>query len=71
MPPEDYIQDTTSSRSCPPNATFAATGLDGTGSVKFDVWTDEENASLGCSLDRRCTTGDHPDHGPELRPVRT
>jgi len=39
----------------PSNETFAATGLDGTGSVNFDVWTAAENASLGCSTTVPCS----------------
>jgi hypothetical protein len=54
MPPEDFNLDT-SSQSVPPNATFAATQPDGTGAVKFDMWTAAENASLGCSATVQCT----------------
>jgi hypothetical protein len=35
--------------SAPGNTTYAVTGPDGAGSAKFVVWTDEQNASLGCS----------------------
>jgi len=35
--------------SLPSNETFGVTHRDGTGSAKFDVWTAENNASLGCS----------------------
>ena len=38
----------------PPNDTFAATRLDGTGSAKFRVQTSDENASLGCSQTVSC-----------------
>ena len=39
----------------PSNETYATTGLDGTGSVNFDVWTAAENASLGCSTTVPCS----------------
>jgi hypothetical protein len=39
----------------PDNATFAATDTDGTGRTKFVVWTDETNATLGCSSTVACT----------------
>ncbi len=39
----------------PDNATFAATDADGTGRTKFVVWTDETNATLGCSSTVACT----------------
>jgi hypothetical protein len=54
IPPEDFQVDS-SSTSVPPNATFAASAADGSGSSKFDVWSDEENASLGCSPTVVCT----------------
>lgn len=54
LPPEDYNYDT-SAQVVPPNATFAPTAVDGTGTVKFDVWTGAENASLGCSATVACT----------------
>ncbi len=46
------VGDTLSS---PSNTTYATTELDGRGSVKFDVWTNEENASLGCSQTTACS----------------
>ena len=39
----------------PDNATFAVTDTDGTGRTKFVVWTDETNATLGCSSTVVCT----------------
>ena len=39
----------------PDNATFAATDTDGTGRTKFVVWTDETNATLGCSSTVVCS----------------
>ncbi len=39
----------------PSNETFGVTGLDGRGSAKFDVWTDAENASLGCNQNVPCS----------------
>jgi hypothetical protein len=33
----------------PSNTTYGVTHTDGTGSIKFDVWTAAENASMGCS----------------------
>jgi hypothetical protein len=38
----------------PSNETFGVTGKDGKGSAKFDVWTSEENASLGCTQHVSC-----------------
>jgi hypothetical protein len=54
LPPEDFEFDS-SSQSVPQNATFAATTADGTGSIKFDMDTVAENASLGCSATVPCT----------------
>ncbi len=54
LPPEDYNYDS-SAQVVPPNATFGQTTSAGTGSVKFDVWTEAENASLGCSSTVKCT----------------
>ncbi|MDT4915047.1 MAG: hypothetical protein QOC66_4175, partial [Pseudonocardiales bacterium] len=39
----------------PSNATYAITGADGTGSAEFDVWTADENASLGCTDTVACS----------------
>jgi hypothetical protein len=39
----------------PSNETFGVTGLDGKGSADFDVWTSDENASLGCSQTVPCS----------------
>jgi hypothetical protein len=39
----------------PSNETFGVTGTDGRGSAKFDIWTSEENASLGCSQTVACS----------------
>jgi len=39
----------------PPNDTYAATAVDGTGSAKFQIWTVSQNASLGCSQTVPCT----------------
>ena len=33
----------------PSNTTYATTGLDGKGQTSFVVWTNQQNASLGCS----------------------
>ncbi len=33
----------------PNNTTYGITRSDGTGTARFDVWTNEDNASLGCS----------------------
>jgi hypothetical protein len=38
----------------PSNATYGITGADGTGTTDFDVWTSDENASLGCSTTVAC-----------------
>jgi hypothetical protein len=39
----------------PSNDTYAATQLDGTGSTKFQIWNDSQNASLGCSKTVVCS----------------
>ncbi len=39
----------------PSNETFGVTARNGEGSAKFDVWTDAENASLGCSHTVACS----------------
>jgi hypothetical protein len=39
----------------PSNTTYGVTGADGRGSARFSVWTDEENASLGCSASVTCS----------------
>lgn len=39
----------------PSNATYGITGLDGRGSTQFSVWTDQENASLGCTSSIPCS----------------
>jgi hypothetical protein len=39
----------------PSNETFGVTAKNGRGSAKFDIWTDAENASLGCSLTVTCS----------------
>ena len=41
--------------SLPSNTTYGVTNADGTGSAKFDVWTAENNASLGCSQQVACS----------------
>ena len=39
----------------PSNTTYGITGADGTGTADFDVWTSDENASLGCSTTVDCS----------------
>lgn len=39
----------------PSNETFGVTGLDGTGSAEFDVFTTTENTTLGCSSTVPCS----------------
>lgn len=51
--PESAFVD--SNLSIPGNATYATTRADGTGSAKFDVWSDQTNASLGCSSAVPCS----------------
>ncbi|HEX3908793.1 MAG TPA: hypothetical protein VHW92_12795 [Mycobacteriales bacterium] len=41
-------------QSLPSNETFGATQTNGRGSTKFDVWTTDTNASLGCSSLVKC-----------------
>jgi hypothetical protein len=43
-----------SNQSLPSNETFGATQTNGRGSAKFDVWTSDTNASLGCSSTVSC-----------------
>ena len=47
--------DNVGNGSMPSNETYAVTGLDGTGTANFDVWTSAENASLGCSTEVACS----------------
>jgi hypothetical protein len=54
LPPEDYNVES-SAITIPSNATFAGSDLSGAGSTKFDMWTDEQNASLGCSAEVACS----------------
>jgi len=39
----------------PSNETFGVTAPDGSGSAQFDVWTSDQNASLGCSQTVACS----------------
>jgi hypothetical protein len=39
----------------PSNTTYGITASDGTGTAQFDVWTTDENASLGCSYKVACS----------------
>jgi hypothetical protein len=39
----------------PSNTTYGVTAGDGRGQTGFDIWTDESNASLGCSSTVRCS----------------
>lgn len=41
--------------SLPSNETFAVTGPDGTGRAKFDIFTGQDHASLGCSTTVKCS----------------
>jgi hypothetical protein len=43
-----------SNQSLPSNETFGATQTNGRGSAKFDVWTSDTNASLGCNSTVSC-----------------
>jgi hypothetical protein len=52
QPPE---ADNVGGSALPSNETFGSTGLDGSGSANFDVWTSAENASLGCSTTVACS----------------
>lgn len=38
----------------PSNETYGATAVDGTGHAKFEIWTAQQNASLGCSNSVPC-----------------
>lgn len=70
LPPEDFNYDS-SLQVVPQNATFAPTRRDGTGSVKFDVWTDAENSSLGCNAGVACTLEIVPVMGISCDPYAT
>ncbi len=50
-PPES---DDVGGSALPSNETFGVTGTDGTGSADFDVFTSDQNASLGCSQTVSC-----------------
>ncbi len=39
----------------PSNATYGITGTDGKGSTEFSAWTEDENATLGCSSSVPCS----------------
>jgi hypothetical protein len=51
LPPET---STTGNVGVPSNTYYGVTGTDGTGSAKFDVWSADENATLGCSATVAC-----------------
>jgi hypothetical protein len=51
-PPEASIAPDPASP--PANTTYGVTGTDGTGSARFVVWTDQQNASLGCAQEVPC-----------------
>jgi ABC-type phosphate transport system substrate-binding protein len=66
MPPEAV---TAEGSSLPSNETFGVTGLDGTGTTDFDVWTSAENASLGCSNTVACSLVAVPIEGISCDPA--
>lgn len=45
----------TENSGAPGNTTYGVTQVDGTGSTKFVVWTQDQNASLGCSQAVPCS----------------
>jgi hypothetical protein len=53
QPPES--QNVGGTSDFPSNETFGVSGLDGDGTADFDVWTSQENASLGCSQTVPCS----------------
>ncbi len=53
IPPEGSLNE--DSAAPPANATYAPTGTDGTGTASFDIWTAQENESLGCSITVPCS----------------
>jgi hypothetical protein len=53
--PEAITSGVANSLALPPNESFVATLPDGTGSVKFQVLTANQNASLGCSASVACS----------------
>ena len=53
--PEQLDSAGTNSTGVPDNTTFAVTSPDGTGRSKFVIWTNETNATLGCSSTVPCT----------------
>ena len=53
LPPEGV---TAPDPAAPPNnTTYGATGTDGTGQAEFEIWTAQQNASLGCSSTVQCS----------------
>jgi hypothetical protein len=69
QPPES--QDVGGTSEFPSNETYGVTGLDGEGTADFDVWTSEENASLGCSQTVSCALVAVPIMGISCAPTAT
>jgi hypothetical protein len=55
----------------PDNTTYGVTGTDGKGSAQFAVWTQEENATLGCSATVACSLVAIPVSGIDCDPYFT
>ncbi|HEY5455181.1 MAG TPA: hypothetical protein VIJ96_06915 [Acidothermaceae bacterium] len=53
--PEQLNQAGANSQGVPDNTTFSVTHADGNGLSKFVVWTDETNATVGCSSTVACS----------------
>ena len=55
----------------PNNTTYAPTAVDGTGHARFEVWTSQENSSLGCSSTVPCSLVAVPIMGVSCDPAAT
>ena len=66
VPPESANAE---GSSLPSNETFGASATDGHGRAKFDVWTEAENASLGCSNTVPCSLVAVPVEGISCDPA--
>jgi hypothetical protein len=55
----------------PSNATYGITGTDGKGSAQFSAWTEDENATLGCSAEVPCSLVAVPVMGISCDPAGT
>lgn len=68
QPPESQ---SVGGQALPSNETFGVTGLNGRGTADFDVWTEAQNASLGCSPTVPCSLVAIPILGISCDPAAT